>query len=58
MTTEEIKKNAPIGATHYDTYENEYMRYDGCGDFKYWDGEKWMHAIIDIDYIILNLKPL
>lgn len=58
MTEKEILEGAPDGATHYDYFENEYMRYYGGGDWKHWVSGEWKQSIIDIDYVIENFKPL
>ena len=58
MTTEEIRKNAPKGATHYDINELDYLKYNGQMEWDYYNQSKWVVCIIDINYVIANVKPL
>ncbi len=64
MSIEEIKKNAPEGATHYETCEaSDYIFYymKECGEWNIWNDEDdidpwWDTCIIDFDES--KLKPL
>ena len=69
MTIEEIRKNAPSGATHWRDMDsvcspNEILYY--CSPFSIWlvwcvDSKQWIKSIVldgDNDYILDQLKPL
>ena len=54
MTIEEIRKNAPDGATDYREYTNQYFMIKG-DSWNVWDGmfwRKWQSSRF------INLKPL
>lgn len=57
MNIDEIKKNAPSGATHYDSNELDYLKLDN-GKWFWWCDEKWNKAIIGDCYYKANIKPL
>lgn len=54
MTLEEIRKNAPYGATHYGPLRFEYYRVDAMLLYK-WVNKEWS---VLIEYPSYNLKPL
>lgn len=47
----------PEGATHYDTNELDYLKLDG-DKWTWWCGNKWNQAIIGVEYLKANIKPL
>lgn len=57
MTIEEIRKNAPDGATHYDTTDLDYLKL--CNkEWYWWCDSKWYQAMISDCYYNANIKPL
>jgi len=57
MTTDEIRKNAPVGATHYYQYKNGnliYFKYFKDSDSLYRMTPNW----IATQYTIEKIKPL
>lgn len=58
---EEIKKNAPKGATHYSFKTNQYLRGEN-GDFDLWLNNRWAAITVEIDFydiaLHFNIKPL
>lgn len=59
MNIDEIRKNRPEGATHYDE-DNDYYKLVGGGKFLIWNDEDdmgfWDYLYCDISD--LELKPL
>lgn len=54
MTKQQIKDNAPDGATHYSPLRFEYYRVDAMLLYK-WINNEWS---VLIEYPTYNLKPL
>ena len=59
MTKDEIKQNAPSGATHYDN-GGDYYVIEENSVVKIWTGEKWRTPIFDWDDELRSgtIKPL
>ena len=56
MTIDEIRKKAPVGATHYKTHENHdsYYKFGHRCSF-FWNIDSWSATYIDI---LSFAKPL
>lgn len=54
MKIEEIRNNAPEGATHYGPLRFEYYKVDAMLLYK-WKNEEWT---VLIEYPPYNIKPL
>lgn len=56
MTEQEIRDNAPSGATHYSDIDNEIVFYQVTNNVIYWDSD---YSIWDEVYFEMpELKPL
>lgn len=61
MTIEEIRKNAPKGATHYRQFSSSirYVKYTGDIDY-FWTNDGWVEFSVKnlpLD-VVKKLKPL
>lgn len=59
MTPQQIKDNAPCGATRYAVYDNDVTYYKVEGEYIYlWDMYCWEFFDYRIDIGEYDLKPL
>lgn len=57
MNIQEIRDNAPKGATHYNYKTETYYRYNDDGLFFY-EFEEWKESYYKKPYYMIYIKPL